>query len=60
MYLLTGKGHLARSISKMQRVCVASEFTPRTWILPLDYNAVTRLLSDGKNERCVIVKQCRV
>lgn len=60
MYLLTGKSHLARSISKLQRICLYSDFTPRTWILPLDYHAVTKLLADGKCERCVIVKQARV
>jgi hypothetical protein len=72
MGLLYRKSQLARSLSKLDRITISSSvgagaggesplstpFSPKTWLLPLDYSAVSRYLSDGKGgePRCVIVK----
>lgn len=55
MVELYRKDRLARSIARMRSLCAAEyAFTPMTWCLPADYEAVCSYLRKGS--KCVIVK----
>ena len=62
-YLLHNKSHLARSMFKLQRISIESDFVPKTWQLPFDYQSILRYLKEGSNksiEKCLIVKPFQV
>jgi hypothetical protein len=50
------KNNLAKSIMKMQRISMTEySFSPKTWLLPLDHDDISRYLMSNR-EHCVIIK----
>lgn len=51
------KDKLAKSMDRMRHLCPSEyNFTPQTWYLPQDYDAVCSYLKAGRGQRSVIVK----
>jgi hypothetical protein len=50
------KDKLARSLQKMEYFCNEMDYTPKTWVLPLDYKLLTNFLKDGQIKKWIVVK----